>query len=66
MRAPTLLFTEVVHEDLQTAAAGAGPLLQRDYWALMRDCPLKPSELVNYVKSHVESRASRWYASRTA
>lgn len=34
------------------ASRGAGPLLQRDYWAVLADCPLKPSELMAHVKSH--------------
>ena len=28
------------------ASAGVGPLVQRDYWAVFPDCPLRPSELV--------------------
>lgn len=39
-----------MQEELQPAAVGAGPLLQRDYWALLRECPLKPSELMAHVK----------------
>ena len=38
-------------DDLQTAADGAGPLLQRDYWAVLKDCPLRPSEVMAKVKS---------------
>ena len=34
------------------ASQGVGPLLQRDYWAVLADCPLKPSELMRRVKSN--------------
>ena len=32
------------------ASRGAGPLLQRDYWAVLAGCSLKPSELIGVVK----------------
>ncbi len=38
--------------DLLPATKGAGPLLQRDYWAVFADCPLKPSELIAFVKAN--------------
>ncbi len=38
--------------DLLPATKGTGPLLQRDYWAVFADCPLKPSELIGQVKAH--------------
>jgi hypothetical protein len=41
-------------EDLATAVAGTGPLLQRDYWAVLDGCPLKPSEVVRFVSEHFE------------
>jgi uncharacterized protein (UPF0548 family) len=34
------------------ATRGAGPLLQRDYWAVFAGCPLKPSQIMAHVKSH--------------
>jgi hypothetical protein len=37
---------------LQPASSGVGPLLQRDYWAVFDPCPLKPSEVISYVRSH--------------
>jgi uncharacterized protein DUF1990 len=40
-----------VLETLLPATRGAGPLLQRDYWAVLADCPMKPSELMAHVKS---------------
>lgn len=39
-------------DDLQPATTGTGPLLQRDYWAVLTDCPLSPSELMAQVKTH--------------
>ena len=39
-------------EDLQPATRGAGPLLQRDYWAVLDACTLSPSELMAHVKAH--------------
>jgi hypothetical protein len=36
--------------DVLPATRGAGPLLQRDYWAVFDDCPLGPHELVTLVK----------------
>ena len=43
---------EETPDDLLPASRGAGPLLQRDYWAVFDSCALKPSELMGYVKSH--------------
>ena len=37
-------------EDLLPATEGAGPLLQRDYWAVLGDCPFSPSQLMAHVK----------------
>ncbi len=39
-------------DDLQPATTGAGPLLQRDYWAVLGECRLSPSELMQKVKAH--------------
>ena len=36
-------------EDL-AATQGAGPLLQRDYWSILDDCALTPSEVIALVK----------------
>lgn len=41
-----------MHDELLPATRGTGPLLQRDYWAVLDDCDLKPSEVVAYLKSH--------------
>lgn len=37
---------------LQAASHGVGPLLQRDYWAVLTGCRQKPSELISHVKQH--------------
>ena len=31
---------------------GAGPLLQRDYWAVLSGCSKRPSEVIAWVKDH--------------
>jgi hypothetical protein len=36
-------------KELQTAQQGYGPLLQRDYWAVIRECRFKPSEVMEQV-----------------
>jgi hypothetical protein len=40
-----------VNDDLLPASRGAGPLLQRDYWAILAECDLKPSNVMARVKS---------------
>jgi hypothetical protein len=35
--------------ELQPASEGVGPLLQRDYWAVLKDCELSPRELMDMV-----------------
>ncbi len=37
-------------DELQAAAHGAGPLLQRDYWAVFKTCDKSPSEVMAHVK----------------
>ena len=39
-------------QDLLPATRGAGPLLQRDYWAVFTGCTLTPSEVMSHVKAH--------------
>jgi uncharacterized protein (UPF0548 family) len=41
-----------VKNELLPATSGAGPLLQRDYWAVFAGCALKPSEVMTHVKTH--------------
>ncbi|MFY2558887.1 DUF1990 family protein [Corallococcus terminator] len=36
-------------EGLQLPEAGAGPLLQRDYWALIRHCRHRPAAILDWV-----------------
>ena len=36
-------------EELQPATEGKGPLLQRDYWAVLEGCTLRPSEVLDLV-----------------
>ncbi len=39
-------------ERFQPASEGAGPLLQREYWAVLSGCDLTPSDLMSHVKTH--------------
>jgi hypothetical protein len=41
-----------VSADFLPATQGAGPLLQRDYWAVFTGCPLTPSAVMAHVKTH--------------
>jgi hypothetical protein len=45
-------FLHDVKNELLPATSGAGPLLQRDYWAIFAGCALKPSEIMTHVKTH--------------
>jgi hypothetical protein len=36
-------------DDLQPPSAGAGPLIQRDYWAVIDGCRQRPSEVIRLV-----------------
>ena len=38
--------------DLLPASRGAGPLLQRDYWAVFANGGMTPSELIAHIKAH--------------
>jgi hypothetical protein len=38
--------------ELQPPSEGAGPLLQRDYWAVIANCRCKPSEVMRKVTTH--------------
>jgi hypothetical protein len=42
----------LVTDQLQPATTGTGPLLQRDYWAVLAECSLSPSALMQKVKAH--------------
>jgi hypothetical protein len=37
--------------DLQPPSAGAGPLIQRDYWAVIDGCRTRPSEVIRLVST---------------
>jgi hypothetical protein len=50
--APTLPSPVDVSDELLPATHGAGPLLQRDYWASLAGCRLTPAELMTKVKEH--------------
>lgn len=44
-------------EGLAPARAGVGPLLQRDYWAVLRGTVSRPSEILASVRKHFASFA---------
>ena len=39
-------------DSIVPASDGAGPLLQRDYWAVFDRCPLSPQEVMTHLKAH--------------
>jgi hypothetical protein len=41
-----------LQEGLQLASEGVGPLVQRDYWCVIRECRMRPAELVSYLRRH--------------
>lgn len=41
-----------MHDELTSAIGGAGPLLQRDYWAVLEGCRLAPVDVMALVKEH--------------
>lgn len=48
--APPLSTTPPSASDVTSASDGAGPLLQRDYWAVLRGCALSAPELATLVR----------------
>lgn len=52
LSAHTTTKTDDAPGEIQTAVDGAGPLLQRDYWAVFEPCSKTPVEVMDYVKSH--------------
>lgn len=40
--------------DLFMASAGAGPLLERDYWGVIRQCHARPTEVMAFVRRYFE------------
>lgn len=41
--------TEGIRDGSVPASEGRGPLLQRDYWGVVADCPLGPQEVARWV-----------------
>lgn len=40
-----------LEDELLPATEGSGPLLERDYWGVIRGCRMKPSEVMQLVRS---------------
>lgn len=51
-------FVEQARE-LFTAVSGVGPLLERDYWAIIRDCRLSPRDVASNVSCYFEAFAPK-------
>lgn len=47
----------LIDEDVQFAADGTGPLLQRDYWAVIQGCRVEPKEVVEFIRSRFHQLA---------
>jgi uncharacterized protein (UPF0548 family) len=45
-------YSFCVTSEIVPATEGAGPLLQRDYWAVFEGTSLRPSGLIAHVKAH--------------
>lgn len=65
-RAPLLVFVgyrgsvdALVDDHLQPASKGRGPLVQRDYWAVIRACRINPQEVMAVVRSDFKDLAPR-------
>jgi hypothetical protein len=41
-----------LREGLQLASEGVGPLIQRDYWCVVRDSRMRPTVVVSYLRRH--------------
>lgn len=48
--------------ELFPAPRGVGPLLQRDYWGVIVDCRLSPSEVIDLVARRFPDFAPAWLA----
>ena len=55
-----MLCSYHMQDDLLPATKGAGPLLQRDYWAVFAGCALKPSEVMTRVKARFCELPPAW------
>ena len=48
-----------MEEDVQLASHGRGPLLQRDYWAVICDCRVGPAEVIDVVREKFQHLAPK-------
>lgn len=46
----TIKHAKQLAEGITPASEGAGSLLQRDYWAVLRECPLSATEVASLVR----------------
>lgn len=52
-------FGGLMDDQLQSASKGRGPLIQRDYWAVIRACRINPQEVMTVVRSDFKNLAPR-------
>jgi hypothetical protein len=50
--APPVPDPAALARGLHLAADGAGPLVQRDYWCVIRGCRHRPAALIGYLRRH--------------
>lgn len=43
---------QALWDELMPASEGKGPLLQRDYWAVIRGCRLSPQTVIMHLREH--------------
>ena len=48
------LTCSVVDENVQLASHGKGPLWQRDYWSVIKNCRISPQEIIEFVREQFE------------
>jgi hypothetical protein len=46
-----------MESELLPASQGVGPLLQRDYWAVLSDCRMVPVDVIRYIRDHFSELA---------
>lgn len=51
--------TPTANHAVQPATEGAGPLLQRDYWAIIEQSALNPEETIDMVRTHFSTFAPK-------
>ena len=45
---------DTMEDEIQLAAQGKGPLLQRDYWGVIRECRIGPAEIIDLLREQFQ------------